>query len=320
VGSRRLVRGFGAVLALATAVGLAGCSGGKDDDKKAEVAAGCAPAKSTGLVALNDPKGLVATDAAIAAVSAKAKYRDLITPLTRVSISLDQASLNAAADKLAGKKASGVQVAAAFFKAKRITIAKQGSGRVTLATTDEPTRSAAAAFYAEGLRRAGYSVSTVALADDKAIVAALKANTVQVAPQFTESALASLQPKATKDRSLQQTMLALGTAGLKSGVVYAAPAKAGLQPVYAVSAEVARKNNLASLDDFAKRCSGTGTVLVSEATCVAAGGCADGLSAKYGIKVGSVTEAKDVASARAAVRDGKATIVAVAATDPALVR
>lgn len=314
-----LTRGFGAVLAAVTVAGLAGCSGG-DEERTAEVAAGCAPARSTSLVALNDPKGLVATDAAIAAVSAKAKYRELITPLTRVSVSLDQASLNTAADQLAGRKATAAQVAAAFFRAKRITVARQGSGRVVVATTDDPTRAAAAAFYAEGLRRAGYTVATRELADDKAIVAALKANTVQVAPQFTEAALASLQPDAAKDRSLQQTMLALGTAGLKSGVVYAAPAKAGLQPVYAVSAEVARKNNLASLDDFAQRCSGSGTVLASDATCAAAGGCADGLAAKYGIKVGSVTPVDGVAAARAAVRDGRATLVAVAATDPALVR
>jgi osmoprotectant transport system substrate-binding protein len=314
-------RGVKAVLATAIiALALAGCSGG-GGDKKADIAAGCAPAKSSSLVALNDPKGLVATDAAIPAVAVKAKYRDLITPLTRVSISLDQASLNAAADKLAGKKATGAQVAATFFKAKRITIAKQGSGAVAVATTDDPTRSAAAAFYAEALRRAGYTVSMTALPDDKAIIAQLKANKVQVAPQFTESALASLQPKAdTTKRSLQQTMLALGTVGLKSGVVYAAPAKAGLQPVYAVSAEVARAHNLASLDDFAKRCSGTGTVLASESTCAAAGGCAAGLEAKYGIKVGTVTPVADVAAARDAVKTGKATIVALAATDPSLSR
>jgi osmoprotectant transport system substrate-binding protein len=314
-----LRRGFGAVLAAVTVAGLAGCSGG-DDEKKVEVAAGCAPAKSASLVALGDPKGLVATDAAIPAVSAKAKYQDLMTPLTRVSVSLDQASLNAAADKLAGKKATGAQVATAFFRAKRITVPKQFSGPVVVGTTDDPTRAAAAAFYSEALRRAGYTVTTKELADDKAIVAALKANSVQVAPQFTEAALAALQPNAAKDRSLQQTMLALGTAGLKSGVVYAAPAKAGLQPVYAVSAEVARKNNLASLDDFAKRCSGSRTVLASDATCAAAGGCADGLAATYGIKVGSVTPVDGVAAARAAVRDGRATIVAVAATDPSLVR
>lgn len=313
-------RGLKAVVSAAIiAVALAGCSGG--GDKKSEIAAGCAPAKSDSLVALGDPKGLVATDAAIPAVSAKAKYRDLITPLTRVSISLDQASLNSAADQISDKKASGSKVAADFFKAKRITIAKQGSGPIVVATTSEATRSAAAAFYAEGLKRAGYAVTVRQMADDKAINAALKANKVSVAPQFTESALASLQPTAdTTKRSLQQTMLALGTAGLKSGIVYAAPAKAGLQPVYAVSAEVAKQHNLASLDDFAKRCSGTASVLASESTCAAAGGCADGLSAKYGIKVGTVTPVKDVAAARDAVMSGKATLVAVAATDPSLVR
>lgn len=312
-------RGVKAVLSAAVvATALAGCSGG-GDDKKAAV--GCAPARSATLVALRDPKGLVGTDAAIPAVSAKARYRNLVPPLTRVSISLDQASLNDAAGKLAGKKASGVTLAAAFFKAKRITVAKQGTGPVVVATTDEWTRSAAAAFYAEGLRRAGYTVSVKQLADDKAIVAALKANQVQVSPQFTESALAALQPIAggTK-RSLQQTMLALGTAGQKSGIVYGLPARAGLQPVYAVSSEVARTHNLVSLEDFAARCSGSGTVLAAEATCAAAGGCADGLSAKYGIKVGSVTQVKDVAAARDAVTTGTATLFAVAATDPLLVR
>lgn len=317
MGTRKVI-----LVAAIVALGLAGCSGGGGDDRSDAVAAGCAPAKSTALVALDDPKGLAATDAAIPAVSAKARYRELITPLTRVSIALDQASLNTAAGKLAGGRATGAQVATAFFRARRVTIAKQGSGAVAVATTDELTRAAAAAFYAEALKRAGYTVSTKELADDKAIVAALKANTVQVAPQFTEGALVALDPKADagKDRSLQQTMLALGTAGLRSGIVYATPSKAGLQPVYAVSAEVARRNDLASLVDFAKRCSGTGTVLAADPTCAAAGGCADGLATAYGIEVGTVTQVQDVAAARAAVRDGTATLVAVAATDPALVR
>lgn len=309
-------RGVKAVLpAAVVATALAGCGG---SDAKA---AGCAPARSATLVALRDPKGLVGTDAAIPAVSAKAEYRNLVPPLTRVSISLDQASLNDAADQLAGQKASGATLAAAFFKAKKITMTKQGTGPVVVATTDEWTRSAAAAFCAEGLRRAGYTVTVRQLADDNAVVAALQANQVQVSPQFTESALATLQPIAggTK-RSLQQTMLALGTAGQKSGIVYGVPARAGLQPVYAVSAEVARTHDLASLEDFAARCSGTGTVLAAESTCVAAGGCADGLAAKYGIKVGSVTQVKDVAAARAAVTTGTATIFAVAASDPLLAR
>jgi osmoprotectant transport system substrate-binding protein len=307
-----------AVLSAAVvAVALAGCSAG---DKTA-AADGCAPAASSRLVALTDPRGLIGTDAAIAAVSAKSNYRELVNPLTRVSIALDQASLDVAADQIEARKASGAQVAAAFFKAKHVTSVKQGSGPVTVATTDDPTRSAAAAFYAESLRRAGYAVSVRELSDEKAIIAALTANTVQVAPQFTQSALASLQPRAdTTRQSLQQTMLALGTAGKKSGIVYAAPANAGLRPVYAVSAEVARAHSLASLDDFARRCSGANTVLASEATCAAAGGCADGLSARYGIKVGTVTPMKNLAAARDAVESGNATLVVVAATDPALVR
>lgn len=307
-------RGFRAVLAAATVAGLAGCSGG---DGPAEVAAGCAPAKGTALVALADPKGLVATDATIPAVSAAARYRALVTPLTRVSVALDQASLDAAAGRIAARTATGAQVAAEFFRAKRITVARQGSGPVVVATTADPTRGAAAAFYAEALRRAGYTVRTTAVADDRAIVAALKAGTVQVAPQFTGAALASLQPGAGKDRSLQRTMLALGTAGRKSGVVYAVPARAGLRPVYAVSAEVARTHGLTSLADFARRCSGSGTVLAADATCAAAGGCADGLAATYGIAVGRVTPVDTAPAAGAAVRDGRATIVAL---DPALVR
>ena len=311
-------RGLTAILAATVAVALAGCSG---DDGTSEVAAGCAPAKSATLVALGDPKGLVAADALIPALSAKAEYRDLIVPLTRVSIALDQVSLSAGADKLAGGTVTGSAVAAAFFKAKKIAVARQGTGKVVLATTDEPTRTAAAAFYAEGLRRAGYTVRTTVLAGDRAIVAALKANTVQVAPQFTGGALVALTPKeAGRARSLQQTMLALGTAGRTSGIVYGTPAAAGLRPVYAVSAEVARRNNLVSLDDFAARCSGTGTVLASEATCDAAGGCADGLAARYGITVGSVTPAGDLATARAMVTGGTATLVAVTSGDPALAR
>lgn len=144
---------------------------------------------------------------------------------------------------------------------------------------------------------------------------------MQVSPQFTESALASLQPVAAgTKRSLQQTMLALGTAGQKSGIVYGLPARAGLQPVYAVSSEVARVHDLASLEDFAARCSGSRTVLAAESTCAAAGGCADGLAAKYGIKLGSVTQVRDAAAARDAVTTGRATLVAVAATEPLLVR
>lgn len=159
-------RGVKAVLTAAVvATALAGCGGGE------KAAVGCAPAPGATLVALRDPKGLVGTDAAIPAVSAKAEYRNLVPPLTRVSIALDQASLNDAADQLAGNKASGVALAAAFFKAKKITLTKQGSGPVVVATTDEWTRSAAAAFYAEGLRRAGYTVSVRQLADDTAIVA-----------------------------------------------------------------------------------------------------------------------------------------------------
>ena len=305
-----------AVAVVLVGAGLSACSGGGSDG----AAAGCAPAGSSSLVALGDPKGLVPIDVAIPAVSAKARYRELSTPLTRVSISLDQASLTGAAEQLAGRKATGAQLAAAFFRSKRITMAKQAGGRVVVATTEDPTRTAAAALYAGALTRAGYTVSTRQLADDKAIVAALKANQVQVAPQFTEAALASLQPGAGRNRSLQQTMLALGTAGLKSGVVYAAPARAGLRPVYAVSAEVARRNHLVSLDDFARRCSGAGTVLASEATCAAAGGCADGLASAYGIKVGTVTPMRDAAAARDAVRTGTATLVALAATDPSLSR
>jgi osmoprotectant transport system substrate-binding protein len=308
---------------LVAAAALTGCSGG-GDDKPDTVAAGCAPASSSALVALGDPKGLVTADVLIPAVSAKAKYNDLLSPLTRVSVALDQVSLNSAADKLDGKKASAAALAAAFFKAKRISIAKDKSGSVVVATTADPARRVTAAFYAEGLKRAGYTVTTRELADDKEILGALKRNSAQVAPQFTESALAMLQPSAAKvaakDKSLQKTVLALSSAGLKAGVVYASPAKAGLQPVYAVPAAVASKHNLASLEDFAKQCSGSGTVLAADPTCAAAGGCADGLAAKYGIKVGTVNQVKDSAEATKAAKSGKATLVAVAANDPALTR
>ena len=113
---------------------------------------------------------------------------------------------------------------------------------------------------------------------------------------------------------------AAGCAGQKSGIVYALPARAGLQPVYAVSAEVARTHQLVSLDDFAARCSGSGTVLAAESTCAAAGGCADGLAARYGIKLGPVSQVEDAAAARDAVTTGRATLPAVAATDPLLQR
>lgn len=308
---------------LVVAAALTGCSG-KDDAKPDTVAAGCAPASSKALVALGDPKGLVTADVLIPAVSAKAKYTDLMAPLTRVSVALDQTSLNSAADKLSDKKASAASLAAAFFKTKRISIAGGKDGSVVVGTTAEPERRVAAAFYAEGLKRAGYSVTTRELADDKEILGALKRNSVQVAPQFTESALATLQPAgaktAAKDKSLQKTVLALSSSGLKAGVVYAAPAKAGLQPVYAVPAAVASKFNLASLEDFAKRCSGSGTVVAADPTCASAGGCADGLAARYGIKVGTVNQVKDSAEAVKAATSGKATLVAVAANDPALTR
>lgn len=308
---------------LVAVAALTGCSGGGDDQPD-EIAAGCAPASSSALVALGDPKGLVTADVVIPAISAKARYNELMAPLSRVSVALDQTSLNAAADKLADKKATPDALAAAFFKTKRITVAKDRSGRVVVATTADPARQVAAAFYAEGLRRAGYGVTTRRLGDDAAIVGALKASTAQVAPQFTESALAALQPSAAKtaakDKSLQKTVLALGSVGLRAGVVYGPPAKAGLQPVYAVPAAVASKHNLASLEDFAKRCSGSGTVLAADPTCAAAGGCADGLAARYGIKIGTVNQVKDSAEAAKAARSGKATLVAIAATDPAIAR
>ena len=62
--------------------------------------------------------------------------------------------------------------------------------------------------------------------------------------------------------------------------------------MYALSAEVARTHQLGSLEDFAARCSGTGTVLAAESTCAAAGGCADGHAAEYGIKLGPVSRSR----------------------------
>lgn len=309
-----LRRGVRAILAAAVAAAaLGGCTGGG-----AAAAVGCAPAKSTSLVALGDPKGLVPPDAALPAISAKAGYRDLVVPLTQVSVALDQASFNRLTDQL-GAGGAAQPLAAGFFAARRVTVARSRTGRVVVASTDEPIRRATAALYAEGLRRAGYTVTSTLLADDAAIAAALKAGTVQVAPQFTSGALAALRTPATGG-SLQQAMLALGAAGRQSGIVYGVPARAGRQPVYAVSAEVARAHRLVSLADFAARCSGRGTVLAADATCAAAGGCADGLASRYGIRLGSVVPVRTGAAAREAVRSGTATLVAVAATDRALPR
>jgi osmoprotectant transport system substrate-binding protein len=289
---------LGVVMGLA-AVGLAaGCGkAGSSGTKAAEdvKGAGCAPIAGQQLVMLTDDKKWQVADNLIPAVNFKAADPALVAALDKVSAKVgpkDLVSLNKATD--VDRKTPKV-AAEEFAAGSKLTdgIAKGAGGKITIGAANFSENQTLGELYRIALEAAGYQATVQQIGNRELYEPALEKGDIQVVPEYAGTLTeflnkklngASPAPRASGD--LDKTVAALTELGLKLGLKFGKPAQAADQNAFAVTKEFADKNKVATLSDFAGKCSGKATVLGGPPECPQRPLCQPGLEQTYGIQFG----------------------------------
>jgi osmoprotectant transport system substrate-binding protein len=318
--------GLAVVVSFAAACGSSGSSG-----TKAPVAAGsggCTPIKDSSLVVLTDDKHLQASDNVVPAVNEKVNNPALLAALDTVSAALDTPKLVAMNKMVDVDKKTTAQAADAFAQQSGFldSITQKGSGKIKIGTADFAENQEIAELYKLALAKAGYDASVQTVGKREVYAPALEKGQIQVVPEYAASLttyLNGVQNGAngtqTPSGDIDKTMATLTPMATKAHLVMGKPSAAADQNAFAVTKALASKYNLATLSDFAAKCSGSASVLAGPAECPQRPFCQPGLDTTYGIKFGSFksTDAGGPIT-KTAVTSGQATMGLVFSSDSSL--
>jgi osmoprotectant transport system substrate-binding protein len=286
--------GLVAAAGLATACGKAGSSGATAPASGAATG-GCAPVAGDQLMVLADDKKLQTVDNIIPAINSKAASAELTAALNKVSAALDTPKL------IALNKATDVdhktsQVAAQeFAQSNNLTsgIPRGPGGDIKIGGANFSENQTVAELYKIALTAAGFSASTQTIGNRELYEPALEQNQIQVVPEYagtlteflnTKSNGKDAAPMASSD--LNKTVSALKGLGQKVGLAFGAPSPAADQNAFAVTKAFADKYHVATLSDFASKCSGKDSILGGPPECPQRPFCEQGLEGTYKITFG----------------------------------
>jgi osmoprotectant transport system substrate-binding protein len=278
------------------------------------------------LVALEDDKGLQASDNIIPAVNAKAATEPLLAALNKVSAALTQ-------DKLVGlnkqtdiDRKTPPNVAKEFVTSEGLADGLSGgSGKVVVGAANFSESQTLANIYAEVAKAAGFQSSVKTVGNRELYEPALEKGTIHVFPEYAGTLTEFLNKKqngpdapAKATGDITETVKALTDLGTKAGLKFGEPAAATDQNTFAVTKGFADKYSVASLTDLAAKC-GSGLVLGGPPECPDRPFCQPGLEKTYNLKFDSFSSLDAGGPlSKTALKTGKVNITLVFSSDAAL--
>ncbi|MGI5184973.1 glycine betaine ABC transporter substrate-binding protein [Dactylosporangium sp. CA-152071] len=241
-----------------------------------------------------------------------------------VSTALDTRKLAGLNRRIEADHAAPADVAQEFAAANGLT--KKVDLRITygltIGTTGLPEQQVVAHLYRISLEAAGYRTTVSTLADRAALHTALTSRSITLAPEYTGSYAAFLNDRARGEPNRfaapEFAAQSLAYRGGELGLSFGLASPAAAQDVLAVSKAFADKYHVTSLDEFARACSGTATVLGGPSECPAGYPCRQSLADVYALRAGAFTELPDRGpAARAALAGGTVSLALISSSDPA---
>ena len=313
------------LLAVVTACSTAGSATNGGSGTKSATASGCKPVPGGRLVVLADDKKLEAANNIVPALNAKAASPTVLAALDKASAALTTQrliGLNKATD-VQGK--SPKEAAEGFESSTKFTdgIKAGKAGSVVIGASNFSESQSLAFIYQIALNAAGYDARVQPVGNREAYEPALKSGDVDLVPEYLGTLTeflnqkvngADAKPLATGD--IDKTFTALKGLGAKRGLEFGQPAKATAQNAFAVTKALADKYHVATLSDFAAKCSGQDTVLAGPPECQKYRFCQPGLEDTYGL-VGIKFTSLDAGGpgTKTALTQGNATIGLVFTSD-----
>lgn len=290
--------------------------------------AGCKPIAGGQLVVLADDKNLQAANNIIPAVHSKVATPELMAALNEVSAALTPerlVELNKATD--VDRKTSKA-AAEEFAESVKLVDGIRGGagGRVVIGASNVSESQTLSFVYQIALTAAGYDARVQPVGSRDAYEPELESGEVHVVPEYLSTLTEFLNQKVNGTEvkpvasgDVDKTVSELKGLGKRRGLKIGKPAKATAQNGFAVTKALADRHNLASLSDFAAKCSGRATVLAGPEECPRSGFCQPGLEETYGLKVGQF-RSLDAGGpqTKQALTSGTATIGLVFTSDAAL--
>jgi osmoprotectant transport system substrate-binding protein len=332
------LRSLGTAGLLLLTLTLAGCgdsgssSGTQTSDTPSSSGATSAAATSCDavpgeqLVALEDDKGLQASDNIIPAVNTKAATEPLLAALNKVSAALTQ-------DKLVGlnkqtdiDRKTPPNVAKEFVTSEGLADGLSGgSGKVVVGAANFSESQTLANIYAEVAKAAGFQSSVKTVGNRELYEPALEKGTIHVFPEYAGTLTEFLNKKqngpdaaAKATGDITETVKALTDLGAKAGLKFGEPAAATDQNTFAVTKGFADKYSVASLTELAAKC-GSGLVLGGPPECPDRPFCQPGLEKTYNLKFDSFSSLDAGGPlSKSALKTGKVNITLVFSSDAAL--
>jgi osmoprotectant transport system substrate-binding protein len=319
------------------AIALAGCGSSGSSGTQAPpttvtsgaaaAGAGCAPVPDSKLVVLTDDKHLQLSDNLVAAYNKSVDNPALVAALNKVNATVDQDKLLALNKAVDSEHQTPAAAAAAFATANNLTagLAKGPGGKVTVGSGGFGEAQELAELYKIALTAAGYDVKVQSVGNREAYLKPLEQGQIQVMPEYAASltnALATAEGGASAtlpaSADINTTMTALKDLGGKVNLLFGTPSTATDVNAFAVTQATATKYGLATLSDFAAKCSGKASTLAGPAECPQRPFCQEGLQKTYGITFGEFkTMGTDAGGpiTKKALTSGEATIGLVFSSD-----
>ncbi|TQL01006.1 glycine betaine ABC transporter substrate-binding protein [Cellulomonas sp. SLBN-39] len=329
----RTRRTLAAALAGSAALVLAACgapgSGGGEAETTATSTSGlavCEPVAGESLVVLDDDLGLQNADNVIPAINADvaAEHPEVVELLDAVSASLDTEGLIALNKAVDIDRRTSSEVAAEFVEEQGLAADEQtGEGvELSVGAANFSESLTLAEIYAEVLRSAGFEAQAQSIGSRETYLPALQDGTLAAVPEYAATLAdflnsqingADADPVASSD--VDATVEALTPLAEESGLAVGAASAAQDQNAFAVTAEFAEANGVATLSELAETCGGL--VLAGPPECPERPFCQIGLEETYGLEIGEF-RSYEFALIGEAVRQGDAALGLVLSSDGSL--
>ncbi|OHV44474.1 amino acid ABC transporter substrate-binding protein [Pseudofrankia sp. BMG5.36] len=232
-----------------------------------------------------------------------------------------------------GPRAVGVAAVLAVTLGAAACGGSDGSGQTGAASTGGPKGTLTIAdagfteskiladMYGELLTKAGYKVDRTSVQSTEIAQSSLESGQIDVMPQYVatyadllNSLVNGKDAASVSSSDLDTSMAALRKLATGKGLTALDPADAVDQNAFAVSKDLATKNNLKTLSDLGA--SGLEVKIAAGPECATRPFCQPGLEKTYNIKVSGIVETGvDTAQTKSAVKDGTAQLGLVLTTD-----
>lgn len=322
-----------AALAGSAALVLAACgapgSGGGEAETTATSTSGlavCEPVAGESLVVLEDDLGLQNADNVIPAINAGVadEHPEVVELLDAVSAALDTEGLIALNKAVDIDRRTSSEVAAEFVEEQGLAADEQtGEGvELSVGAANFSESLTLAEIYAEVLRSAGFEAQAQSIGSRETYLPALQDGTLAAVPEyaatladFLNSQINGADADAVASSDVDATVEALTPLAEESGLVVGAASAAQDQNAFAVTAEFAEANGVATLSELAATCGGL--VLAGPPECPERPFCQIGLEETYGLEIGEF-RSYEFALIGEAVRQGDAALGLVLSSDGSL--